>query len=189
MPAAIRADDVRLREALIAGREEALGEVFDTHGRAVHGIALRITDDRATAEDITQEVFVEIWTHPEAYRPDLAPLGGWLCLLARRRSIDWLRRQVTRQRHATLRARPVDEPVSVEESVLTSLARKVVRSAVDELPELYRLPVELAYYAGLTYRQVAETLGIPEGTAKSRLRVALRRVAQRLALEGITEPG
>ncbi|MEJ3748232.1 sigma-70 family RNA polymerase sigma factor [Actinomycetes bacterium KLBMP 9797] len=183
----IRVRDAWLRDALIAGREDALGEAFDTHARAVHGIALRITEDRATAEDITQDVFVELWTRPERYRPDLAPLGGWLCLIARRRAIDWLRRQGTRERHTASRAGPVAEPAGVEQSVMASLVRKVVRSAVDELPELYRMPIELAYYSGLSYREVAETLDIPQGTAKSRLRTALRRIAERLAAEGITD--
>ncbi|WP_305787287.1 RNA polymerase sigma factor [Symbioplanes lichenis] len=171
-------DDVRLREGLIAGSDECLAEAYDTHSSLVYGVALRMTGDRGTAEDITQDVFVELWTRPERFDPGRATLRGWLCLVARRRGIDWLRRRTTQASvHVVM---PVPEPQCVEDHLLATAAAKEVRQAVAELPETHRRAVLLAYYDGLTYRQVAQALGIPEGTAKWRLRHALRLLGEHL---------
>ena len=89
--------DVRIRDALIAGSERALAEVYDTYGPVVYGVALHITRDQGAAEDIVQDVFVELWRRPERFDPQRAALRGWLSMLARRRGIDWVRRRRTRQ--------------------------------------------------------------------------------------------
>jgi RNA polymerase sigma factor (sigma-70 family) len=165
-----------MREALTAGRADALAEAYDVHASAVHGLALRITNDHGAAEDITQDVFVELWQRPERYDPGQAPLRGWLCMIARRRAIDWLRRQVTRTRYTLLLAGQALPAPNVEEDVEATTMAKLVRAAVHDLPPLYREAIALAYYYGLTYREVAVELGIPEGTAKYRLRTGLKRI-------------
>ena len=81
----VRDDDARMRDALTAGSADALAEVYDVHASAVYGIALRITHDHGAAEDVTQDVFVELWQRPERFDPAQAPLRGWLCMIARRR--------------------------------------------------------------------------------------------------------
>ncbi len=169
-------DDATMREALTAGRADALAEAYDRYAASVFGIALRITHDHGAAEDITQEVFVELWQRPERYDPGQAPMRGWLCMIARRRAIDWRRRQVTRDRYTLLLAGQAVPAPNVEEDVETSTMAKLVRAAVHDLPPLYREAIALAYYYGLTYREVAVELGIPEGTAKYRLRTGLRRI-------------
>jgi RNA polymerase sigma factor (sigma-70 family) len=165
-----------MREALTAGRADALAEAYDAHASAVYGIALRITNDHGAAEDVTQDVFVELWQRPERYDPGQAPLRGYLCMIARRRAIDWRRRQVTRTHYNLLLAGQAVPAPNIEEDVEASTVAKLVRAAVHDLPPLYREAIALAYYYGLTYRQVAAELGIPEGTAKYRLRTGLRRI-------------
>ncbi|WP_306213820.1 RNA polymerase sigma factor [Actinoplanes sp. RD1] len=171
-------DDMRLREGLIAGSDQCLAEAYDTHSPLVYGVALRMTGDRTAAEDITQDVFVELWSRPERFDPCRATLRGWLCLVARRRGIDFLRRRSTQTNvYAVV---PAPDPQCVEDQLLASAAAKEVRQAVAELPETHREAVQLAYFDGLTYRQVAQALNIPEGTAKWRLRHALRLLGEQL---------
>jgi RNA polymerase sigma-70 factor (ECF subfamily) len=170
-----------MREALTAGRADALAEVYDAHASAVYGIALRVTHDHGAAEDVAQEVFVELWQRPERYDPGQAPLRGWLCMIARRRAIDWRRRQVTRDRYTLLLAGQAIPAPNIEEDVEASTMAKLVRAAVHDLPPLYREAIALAYYYGLTYREVAHELRIPEGTAKYRLRTGLRRIGDSIS--------
>jgi RNA polymerase sigma-70 factor (ECF subfamily) len=176
-------DDVRLREELTGGYEQALAEAYDTHAPAVYGIALRITNDQGAAEDIAQEVFVELWRRPERYDPERTRLRSWLCMIARRRAIDWLRRRGTQDHYAHMLAEPAFTG-GVEEDVVSASVAKQVRSAVEDLPAQHRQVIVLAYYHGLTYREVAKVLDIPEGTAKSRLRSGLRRLADTLSAAG-----
>ncbi len=177
-------DDVRLRDELAGGYEQALAEAYDAHAAAVYGLALRITGDQGVAEDIAQEVFVELWRRPERYDPQRTRLRSWLCMIARRRAIDWLRRRGTQDHYAHMLAEPASTVGGVEDDVVTASVAKQVRSAVEELPEQHREVIVLAYYNGLTYREVAKVLEIPEGTAKSRLRSGLRRIAETLSAEG-----
>lgn len=174
-------DDATMREALTAGRDDALAEAYDRYAGSVYGIAMRITNDHGAAEDVTQEVFVELWQRPERYDPGQAPLRGWLCMIARRRAIDWRRRQATRDRYTLLLAGQALPAPNLEDDVAASTMAKLVRTAVHGLPPLYREAIALAYFYGLTYREVAAELGIPEGTAKYRLRTGLRRLAEALA--------
>ncbi|MBB2946671.1 RNA polymerase sigma-70 factor (ECF subfamily) [Actinoplanes lutulentus] len=178
------ADDVRIRDELMAGSEECLGEVYDRYSPAVYGLALQMTRDRGAAEDITQEVFVDLWQRPERFDPHRAPLGGWLSMIARRRGIDWVRRRRT-QASVIVAAAGGEPEHRVEDAVLTSTTNRQVRRAVADLPATHRQAVMLAYYDGLTYREVALALNIPEGTAKWRLRNALHRIGEQLTAEGI----
>jgi RNA polymerase sigma-70 factor (ECF subfamily) len=178
-------NDVRLRDGLIAGREQALAEAYDTYGPIVYGVALHVTRDRGAAEDIAQEVFVELWRRPERFDPQRARLRGWLCMIARRRGIDWVRR---RRNQESLRVSTMElTSAGFEDDVLATTAHKQVRKAVADLPTLHREAIVLAYYHGLTYREVARALRIPEGTAKSRLRNALRRIGDQLTAEGFED--
>lgn len=179
-------NDVRLRDALMGGCEEALAEIYDTHSPTVYGLALRLTGDRGAAEDIAQEVFVELWMRPERYDPRRTRLRSWLCMITRRRAIDWLRRRHTQDRYAPVLAEPT-AAAGVEDDVLTASLAAQVRTAVDQLPSQHRQAILLAYYQGLTYQQVARALNIPEGTAKSRLRSGLRRLADALAAAGFDD--
>ena len=182
-----RADDVRLHERLLAGDDDALAEAYDRWSTLVHSLAIRITADHAAAQDVTQEVFVHLWEHPDRYDPHRGTLRSWLCLLARGRAIDSVRRSSAQARRHTAAAALAPMPAEVDDGVIWQAVAKVIREAVAALPDPQREAVLLAYYQGRTYRQVACDLGIPEGTAKWRLRAALGRVAEFLTAEGILE--
>jgi RNA polymerase sigma factor (sigma-70 family) len=182
-----RADDGQLRERLLAGDDDALAEAYDRWSALIYSLALRITADHAAAEDVTQDVFVHLWQHPDRYDPHRGALRGWLCLLARSRALDWLRRRRTQDRCYAAAAVIAPTPAEVDDGVVWQAEAKAVREAVAALPDRQREAVLLAYYRGRTYREVARDLGIPEGTAKWRLRAALSGLADCLAAEGILE--
>jgi RNA polymerase sigma factor (sigma-70 family) len=165
---------VRLR----AGDEVALGELYDCHGSFVYGLAMRVIGDKQAAEDVTQEVFVSFWEKPDRYDAGRGTLRAFLGTLTHRRSVDYVRREEARRRRET---KTLCEPrfsTEVDEQAMQSVTALQVREAVARLPEAQREALELAYFHGHTYRQVADALGIPEGTAKSRLRLGLQRIAE-----------
>lgn len=173
------------RDRLIAGEEGALNEIYDQFSSFVYGLALRVIGDARAAEDVSQDVFVTVWERPGAFDPDRGSLRTWLGTLAHRRAVDHVRREEARRRRAIKdAARPVSTP-DVEEMALALVTAERVRSALDTLPDEQRRAIHLAYFGGKTYRQVAEVLGIPEGTAKSRLRLGLRRIADVLETETV----
>ena len=146
-----------LAARLAAGDGRALAEVFDQFGAAVHATARQILGE-AAAQDVVQDVFVELWCHPQRYDETLGTLRTYLTMCARHRALDVLRSDLRRAGRAD------------------ADAASAVRAAVRTLPPDQRRVVELAYFGGLSYRDVAERIGIPEGTAKSRVRLALARL-------------
>jgi RNA polymerase sigma factor (sigma-70 family) len=173
------------RDRLIAGEEGALNEVYDQYSSFVYGLALRVIGEARAAEDVSQDVFVAVWERAGAFDPDRGSLRTWLGTLAHRRAVDHVRREEARRRRAIRdAARPVSTP-DVEEMALALVTAERVRSALETLPDEQWRAIQLAYFGGKTYRQVAEVLGIPEGTAKSRLRLGLRRVADVIETETV----
>jgi RNA polymerase sigma-70 factor (ECF subfamily) len=173
MVRAVDAGDTVLIARLGAGDEEALAEVWQRYSPLVFGLARRLTGDSSTAEDVTQEVFVTLWQQPERFDAQRGSLRAFLGVHAQRRAIDALRREGRRtereHRHHRLYPTAGTSPgAKAENSALAG----AVRDAIGRLPAEQREAVELAYFSGLTHREVATTLGIPEGTAKSRLRLA-----------------
>jgi RNA polymerase sigma-70 factor (ECF subfamily) len=170
--------DGLLAARLAAGDDHALAEVFDSLAPAVYGRALRVLGDGAAAQDVVQDVFVELWSHPDRYDPSAGTLRTYLIVLARHRAVDLvrseLRRMARQERHGRLTAGP-PQP-SPHEEVMAADAAGAVRAAVRLLPDAQRRVVELAYFGGLSCREVARVVGIPEGTAKSRLRLALAKL-------------
>jgi RNA polymerase sigma-70 factor (ECF subfamily) len=173
------------RDRLVAGEEGALAEIYDQYASFVYGLALRVIGDARAAEDVAQDVFVSVWERPEAFDPERGSLRTWLGTLAHRRAVDHVRREEARRRRAIKdAARPATTP-DVEEMAVALVTAERVRAALDTLPDAQRRAIQLAYFGGKTYRQVAEVLGIPEGTAKSRLRLGLRRIAESLPAENV----
>lgn len=163
-----------LAARLAAGDDEALTETFDEYGSLVFGVACRVIGSRTAAEDVVQEVFVALWRAPDRYDPERGSLRTFLCLQARCRALDALRRSA-RRLDATVQ-HSVDDPVGEAEA---SIAAGMVQEAIRQLPADQREVVELAYFGGRSHSEVASTLGIPLGTAKGRLRLAhakLRRL-------------
>jgi len=176
------------RANLVAGDQAALGEVYDQYSSFVFGLARRVIGDPRAAEDVSQEVFLHLWEHPEVFDPARGSLRTWLGTLTHRRSVDYVRREEARRRRGQREAsrRPVSIP-DVDEMAMALVTAERVRAALDVLPPEQREAIDLAYFGGRTYREVAEALGIPEGTAKSRLRLGLRRVAEALEAEGLEQ--
>lgn len=177
-----------VRDRLCAGDERALEEIYDQFAALVHGITLRVTGDRATAADATQDVFVTLWQRPDGFDPDRGSLRSYLAVVARRRAVDALRKRGrVSQVEDRLASADVVTPPNVEEAAAALVLGEKVRRAVRRLPDDQRVAVELAYFRGLTFVEVAAHLGIPEGTAKSRLRLALGRLAAALREEGTVQ--
>jgi RNA polymerase sigma-70 factor, ECF subfamily len=174
---------------LAAGDDRALAEAFDLLGSAVHATALSVLGDATTAQDVVQDVFVELWCHPERYDPAAASLRTYLTLCARHRAQDIVRSNLRRagreQRHERLV--PAQRQPSPTDQVAEAETAAAVRNAVRLLPPDQREVVELAYFGGLSYRDVARVVGIPEGTAKSRVRLALARL-EHLLDRNLLEP-
>ena len=174
----VRGADALLAARLAAGDDYALAEVFDRFGSVVYGAAIRIIGDGSSAQDVVQDVFVELWSHPDRYNPAAGSLRTYLTVLARNRAMDTLRSELRRiarhERHHRLT--PEAAPRSPGEEVLTAAVASTVRAAIAGLPGDQRRVIELAYFEGMTCREVALAVGIPEGTAKSRLRLALAKL-------------
>lgn len=170
--------DALLAARLCAGDGEALAEIVDRLGPPVYGAAAQVLGRSASAQDVVQDVLVELWTHPDRYDPCAGSLRTYLMMLARHRAVDHARaefRRVARQqRHHRLN--PVVAAPTPSEQVAAAAAADAVRDAVKQLPEQLRIVVELAYFRGMTFREVAVAVGIPEGTAKSRIRRAFVRL-------------
>ena len=177
--------DVLLAARLGAGDDRALSEAFDRLGPAVYAGALRVLGDAAAAQDVVQDVFVELWSNPGRYDPAIGPLRAYLVLLARHRAVDIVRselRRVARQEHSYRLVPRNPDPTPLDEAMVSEAAA-AVRAAIKQLPDSQRRIVELAYFGGLTCREAAKVAGIPEGTAKSRLRLALAKLETMLDRE------
>ena len=170
--------DALLATRLAAGDRFALAEVFDGLAPAVFRGALRVLGDDAAAQDVVQDVFVELWRRPGRYDPAPGTLRTYLIVLARHRAVDLVRSEFRRaaRQERSYRLAPERPGPSPCEEVMASEAAAAVRTAIRLLPDSQRRIVELAYFRGLTCREAAMAAGIPEGTAKSRLRLALAKL-------------
>ena len=177
--------ELAVRDRLVGRDASALSDLYDQFGSYVFGLAARVIGDRHAAEDVTQEVFLSIWERPEAFDPARGRLRTFLGTLAHRRAVDVVRREEARRRRAAREAATVVPVPDVGELAMAIVTAEQVRAEVDRLPREQREAIELAYFGGRTYRQVAEDLGIPEGTAKSRMRLGLSRIAQALEAQGV----
>ena len=166
-----------------AGDTYEMAEVYERFRPFVYNLARRVSRDRAGAEDVTQEVFLQLWKDPGRYNPDLGSMRAWLGTLTHRTAVAWVRRQVATRRREERAAATAAPPPNhdVADAALRRVLADRLRAAIAGLPHPQRRVVELAYLHGFTFRQVAEHLGLPEGTAKSRLRLGLRRLQQQLA--------
>jgi RNA polymerase sigma factor (sigma-70 family) len=183
MSAAVR--DPSLIGRLLAGDDTALADVYDDYGALVYGLARSVSHDEQIARDVTQDVFVHLWEFPD--RVDLArgSLKSYLAVIAHRRAVDAVRRSERRTRtEERMRSQRASAAAASDTQVLTESARiwqsERLAALVDDLPREQGEALRLAYFEGRTYREVAVQLGIPEGTAKSRLRLALTRLREQL---------
>ncbi|MGD9701999.1 MAG: sigma-70 family RNA polymerase sigma factor [Acidimicrobiia bacterium] len=165
------------------GDGEAFAQLYDRTSGAVYGLALRMLGDREIAAEVTQEVYVEIWQQATRFDPGRGSVMTWIAMIGHRRAVDRVRRDRARsdrqERAAQLTAVPMDSP---SDELLADEERVTVRAAVDRLPALQREALTLAYFGGHTYPEVATLLGIPLGTAKTRIRQGLQRLREQMEL-------
>jgi RNA polymerase sigma-70 factor, ECF subfamily len=170
---------------LLAARSEesALAELYDRYGRTAYGLALRILRDPALAEDAVQEAFLAVWRTASRFVPEKAKASTWILTLAHRRAVDIVRRE-QRRRAETLDRAPEPAVDGVDEDAWLRLQRERVQATLRHLPDTQREALELAYYGGLSQSELAERLGQPLGTIKSRMFTGLSRMRELLE-----EPG
>jgi RNA polymerase sigma-70 factor, ECF subfamily len=172
------------------GRYEsaALAEAYRRHAGAVFGLARRLLADRTLAEEVVQEVFLRLWNSPERFDPERGSLRSYLLAQCHGRAVDLLRAEGARRAREERDARRTAEAgYDLEHEVWDMAAAERVRTALDAIPDSERQAIMLAYFGGHSYREVAELLGQPEGTVKSRIRVGLKRLKGELAAVGMVE--
>jgi RNA polymerase sigma-70 factor (ECF subfamily) len=173
-------------EALVAlvarGDEPALGELYDRVGRVAYGLAYRVLRDERLAEDAVQEGFLALWRTAAAFRAERAKASTWILTLVHRRAVDLVRREERR------RTEPLGDEVAAdaaqteatEEAAWLRFERERVQAALRQLPDVQREAIELAYYGGFSQSELAERLGVPLGTIKSRMFAGLARLRELL---------
>jgi len=182
-------DDLSLVQAIARGEAGALEALYDRYATPVYSVAAHLLSDRGAAEEVVQETFLKLWRRPDTYQPSRGRLLPWLIGVAHHHAVDLLRRRQLEQRH---RAGPVssqggpedmiDDPrlASPEDDPVVRVGqaeqRRALAGALAELPEAQRIPLQLAYYRGLTQVEIAERLGEPLGTVKTRMRLGLQRL-------------
>lgn len=179
-------DDVSLIDLTVRRDERALSELYDRYSGLVYSIAYHLLGDHPAAEEIALDVFTRVWERAGLYQPALGRVSTWLASIARHRAIDRLRRRASRpEGHSLDQLYPLRESrgneTDPEEYADLAIGRERVRHALDDLPDEQRQALELAYYHGLTHREIAGQLGLPIGTVKTRLRLALQKLRDRLA--------
>ena len=175
-------------EAVVAlmarSHDVALAELYDRFGRVAWGLALRVLRDEALAEDAVQEAFLTLWRTAARYVPERGKASTWIMTLAHRRAVDLVRREERRRADALEHApEPRSEPV--DEEAWLRLQRERVQEALRRLPDQQREALELAYYGGFTQSELAERLGQPLGTIKSRMFAGLSRLRELLGEPGM----
>jgi RNA polymerase sigma-70 factor (ECF subfamily) len=180
-------DDAALVVAIGGSSQEALAEAYNRHSGAVHGLARRILRDETLAEEITQEVFLRLWNNPEKFDAERGSLRSFLLAHTHGRSVDFIRSESARRTREDRDARlAVGENQNVEDEVWDMELAEQIKKALSSLIESERKAIELAYFGGHTYREVADLLGEPEGTVKSRIRAGMKRLRSELTAAGVS---
>jgi RNA polymerase sigma factor (sigma-70 family) len=179
-------EDRRLGQRLVAKELAALGEVYDLYSSAVYGVALKVTAERRAAEEVTREVFLDLWRRPGCFDANVSQLRPWLAMRAHRRAVESVRQRSRAPRNERM-AIDLDRVIDVDEIVQSVLKTEEVRAALAALPEDERTAIRLAYFAGKNYREVAADLGVPDDIVKARMCSGLRRLASSLPAEVVEE--
>jgi len=168
-------------------QQDALAEAYRRHAGSVYGLAKRLLTDHARAEEIVQEVFVRLWNEPDRFDPDRGSLRSFLLANAHGRAVDLIRSEASRRRREERESLQTAEAgYDISREVWDLALAGHVREAMETLHDGERAAIELAYFGGFTYREVAEQLGDAEGTVKSRIRSGLKKLRAELSNSGIT---
>jgi RNA polymerase sigma-70 factor, ECF subfamily len=178
-------DDIKLLKAIAARDEAALAQLYDQYRSILFGLLMRILNNREEAEDVLQEVFLQVWRRAADFDENRGRPFTWLVTLARSRGIDRLRSLASRERVAVAGAREASEATSDAASdAFKSEQRGLVTTALAQLPDEQKRPLMLAYFDGLTQSEIAARLGAPLGTVKTRMRTGLTKLREMLAGQG-----
>jgi RNA polymerase sigma-70 factor (ECF subfamily) len=164
------ADDASLLALLQSGDQRAMATLYDRYFRLVYSVALRVLREPATAEDVLQEVFMQLWRNPDGFTAARGNLGGWLAVVARNRSIDTLRRK---RPTSPIDDLPLAAPGNLADEAERNTLMERARVSIQQLPREQRTTLEMAFFDGLTHSEIAEMTGDPVGTVKTRIRTAL----------------
>ncbi len=162
----------RVRERDVAAFEA----LYDAHHRLVHGIALKMLQDAMAAEDLTQAVFLKVWSSPESFKS--GNFGAWIARVTRNRALDTLRSRASHGEDQVAVDVPLDDVI--DEMVLSKIDAQCVREALSTLPEEQRHPIELGFFGGVTHEEIARRTATPLGTVKTRIRAGLRKLRTQL---------
>ncbi len=171
-------DEMRLVARVRAGDQQALAELYDRYSHVVYGVALRILQDTGAAEDILQDIFLQLWRRPDAFDSSRGSLAAWLAVIARHRSIDRLRR---RRPETDIEECVIAGGVDPRDETERSLVIEKVRVVMNEMSSDQRTAMEMAFFQGLTHSEIAEKTGEPLGTIKTRIRSGLQMLRARFA--------
>jgi RNA polymerase sigma factor (sigma-70 family) len=176
-------------EALVAlaarSEQSALAELYDRYGRPAYGLALRILRDEALAEDAVQDAFLALWRTAARFVPERGKASAWILTLVHRRAVDLVRREERRRTDTLEQAQEPEASGTVDEEAWLRLQRERVQDALKRLPDQQREALELAYYGGFTQSELADRLGQPIGTIKSRMFLGLARLRELLGDPGL----
>jgi RNA polymerase sigma-70 factor, ECF subfamily len=163
-------NDAALVARLRAGDQSAMADLYDRYSGVVYGVALRVLANTTAAEDVVQEVFLQLWRNPQAFDADRGRLAPWLAVIARNRAIDLLRK---RPLEDDINEIPISTGVNLEDESSQRLAVEKVRGVLGQLPQDQRKALEMAFFEGMTHTEIAGKTGEPLGTVKTRIRTGL----------------
>lgn len=175
----LKLSDAEIITRIHAGDEGAMAVLYDRYSQVVYSVALRVLSDTGTAEDILQDVFMQLWRNPQAFKASRGSLAAWLAVIARNRAIDQLRK---RRPEANAEETVVSVDAGLENTAQRNQAIAKVRTVLDDMPAEQRTALELAFFEGMTHVEIAGKTGQPLGTVKTRIRSGLLAVRKAFAV-------
>lgn len=172
-PAPNNLEEAALIQRIRSGDESAMGDMYDRYSGIVYGVALRVLGNTTAAEDVLQEVFLQLWRKPQSFDANRGRLGPWLAVIARNRAIDHLRK---RQPEEDIEDLPISTGVNLEDEAAQRQAVTKIRGVLSQLPQDQRRALEMAFFEGMTHTEIAAKTGEPLGTIKTRIRTGLLAV-------------
>ena len=181
-------DDTQLAIGLAAGDQQALADLYDRYSGLCYAVALRVLGDPGRAEDVVQEAFLKVWNRADQFDPDRGNLRGWLLTTVRNRAVDYLRGRSAHERREV--EIPMESSSRTPESdpwrqVAQGLERQAIQEALESLPAEQRQAIELAFYGGYSYPEIAAMIRVPLSTVKGRARLALEKLHSYLVGRGL----
>jgi RNA polymerase sigma-70 factor (ECF subfamily) len=173
MPAPNNLEEAALIERIRSGDESAMADMYDRYSGIIYGVALRVLGDTTAAEDVLQEVFLQLWRNPQAIDASRGKLAPWLAVIARNRAIDHLRKRAPED---DIDEVSVSTGVNLEDEAAQRQAVNKIRTVLSQLPQEQRRALEMAFFEGMTHTEIAAKTGEPLGTIKTRIRAGLLAV-------------